>query len=230
MGDPRKLRKKYYTPSHPWQGARILEENEIVKAYGLKNKKEVWRARSVLKNATLQAKKLSVGGNEQSKKESGQLLTKLVRLGLLKSGAGLGDVLGIKFEDVLNRRLQTLVYKSGLARTAKQARQFIVHGHIAIGGKPVDAPSHLVSMDEQGKIGFIPKSSLSDKEHPERIELKRDIAKDKGEKEILEKKDEKREADKKRAIKRMRMKTRAGKSSFGKAWKKQDKNKGEEGK
>lgn len=178
MGDPRKLRKKYYTPSHPWQGARILEENEIVKAYGLKNKKEVWRARSVLKNATLQAKKLSVGGNEQSKKESGQLLTKLVRLGLLKSGAGLGDVLGIKFEDVLNRRLQTLVYKSGLARTAKQARQFIVHGHVKVSDKKITSPSYIVRVSEEPMISFSQGSSLSKADHPERAKESKENGKE----------------------------------------------------
>ena len=40
MGDPRKLRKKYYPPSHPWQKIRIDEEKILMKDYGFKNKKE----------------------------------------------------------------------------------------------------------------------------------------------------------------------------------------------
>jgi len=46
MGKPKFSRKKYETPSHPWQEDRIKAENELVKKYGLKNKKEVWKART----------------------------------------------------------------------------------------------------------------------------------------------------------------------------------------
>ena len=50
MGDPKFSRKKYETPSHPWQADRIKEENELIKKYGLKNKKEVWKVKSLLRN------------------------------------------------------------------------------------------------------------------------------------------------------------------------------------
>jgi len=197
MGDPRRLRKKYYTPSHPWQGDRISEENKILKEYGLKNKKEIWKARSVLKNAAAQAKKLSGERSEQARKESEQLLKRLVKLGLLKSNSGLGDVLNIKFGDVLNRRLQTMIYKNGLARSMKQARQFVVHGHIMVNDKLVDIPSYIVNVDEQSKISFNPGSELANKEHPERIELK-DGVKEPEERKILEEKDKKREEKRRR--------------------------------
>ncbi len=193
MGDPKKLRKKYDTPSHPWQGQRILEENELVKTYGLKNKKEIWKARSVLKQATSQAKKLSGERSEQAKKESEQLLTRLVKLGLLKQGAHLGDVLNVKFEEVLDRRLQTILYKSGLARTVKQARQFVVHGHVMIDGKMMDVPSYFVNVDEQSKISFNPGSAISNPEHSERTALARDAVKSPEEQAILDEKKKKRE-------------------------------------
>ena len=41
MGNPKRHRKKYSTPAHPWQRARIEEERELSKEYGFKNKKEM---------------------------------------------------------------------------------------------------------------------------------------------------------------------------------------------
>ena len=165
----------------------------MLKEYGLKNKKEVWKARSMLKKITSQAKKLSGERSEQAKKESEQLLMRLVRLGLLKSGGQLGDALSIPFEEVLNRRLQTLVHKKGLARTMNQARQFVVHGHITVNNKMVDVPSYLVNVEEQHAIGYVPRSALANSEHPERIDVKKELAKKGEEKEVLEQKEEKRE-------------------------------------
>ena len=43
MGDPRKTRKKYDTPQHPWQKERMDQESVFLKEYGLKNKKEIWK-------------------------------------------------------------------------------------------------------------------------------------------------------------------------------------------
>lgn len=193
MGDPRKLRKKYDTPAHPWQGQRIQEEHVLLKKYGLKNKKEVWKSRSFLKKITSQAKKLAGSRSSQSTKETEQLLQRLVRLGLLKSGAGIGDVLNIPFEEVLNRRLQTIVHKQGLSRTMRQARQFVVHGHITLSGRLVDVPSYLVNVEEQGTIGFKEHSSLADFTHPERVEIKKAMAKEPEEAEVLEQKEQKEE-------------------------------------
>ncbi len=39
MGQPRKSRKKYNTPPHPWNAERIKNENKLMTKYGLKNKK-----------------------------------------------------------------------------------------------------------------------------------------------------------------------------------------------
>ena len=209
---------------HPWQGQRIKEDNEILKQYGLKNKKEVWKAKSLLSKVTSQAKKLSAGRDEQAKKEAEQLLNRLVKYGLIKPGAGLGDVLGLKTEDILNRRLQTLVYKHGLARSAKQARQFVVHGHVIINNQMIDVPSYMVPVEEQGKIGFIENSSLSDLSHPERIEVKRDIAKKDEEKEVLGEKEGREKKERKPAKKGF--KKREFKKDFGKKPVSKERNKG----
>ena len=52
MGDPKQPRKKYDTPRHPWNKARIDAEKEIKKDYGLKNNKEIWKFNSKLKSFT----------------------------------------------------------------------------------------------------------------------------------------------------------------------------------
>ncbi len=159
MGDPRKLKKKYEKPRSPWRADKIEEERSITRAYGLKNKKELWRAQTLLRNFRGQARRLLALKTEQAKKEEKQLLQRLRRMGLLKENATL-DVLALKVNDLLERRLETLVFKKGLASTPNQARQFIVHGHIAIGGQKVTAPSYLVKQDEENAISYVEGSTV----------------------------------------------------------------------
>jgi len=172
MGDPKKNRKKYSTPNHPWQKARIDSEAEIIRAYGLKNKKEVWRALSRLRNFREQAKRLSSLRTDQDAVETQQVLARMRRYGLLKEDARLDDALTLSINDILDRRLQTIVYRKGLAKSMKQSRQFITHEHITINGIKIKSPGHLVTLSEQGTIEFRPKSTLSDPEHPERAREK----------------------------------------------------------
>ena len=169
MGDIKKNRKKYSTPSHPWQKARIDEEKEILKKYGLKNKKEIWKSASVLSRFKDRVKKNIALRTEQSEKEKIELLSRLNSLGLLEKNAKLEDVLSLKSGDILNRRLQTILFKSNLAKTIKQSRQFIIHGHVTIGEKKITAPGYLVLKKEESLINFTKKSSLSNVEHPERL-------------------------------------------------------------
>jgi small subunit ribosomal protein S4 len=86
----------------------------------------------------------------------------------LKSNSKLEDVLSISLKDVLERRLETLVYKKAYAKTMKQARQFISHEHISIGEKTITAPSYLVKVSEESLIGFNSNSPFIDTEHPTR--------------------------------------------------------------
>ena len=174
MGDPRKIRKKYRGPGHPWKRDRLAAEKIIKKEYGLKNKTEIFRADSKLRRFNAQAKRLIRDNSlAQAKIEEKQLLQKLFHLGLIEENAQLGDVLSLKITNLLDRRLQTLVTKQNLALTPKQARQFIVHGHITLKGKKVDAPSYLVSRDEEFSITFNPISSIASPDHAERTKEKK---------------------------------------------------------
>lgn len=171
MGDPKFARKHYTTPPHPWDGTRISEENQIIHKYGLKNKRELWKTETMLRDIRQQARELQArqrSEDEQAKKEMEQLLERLKRLGLLHGKADLNDVLTLEIEAVLSRRLQTQTYLKGLARTVKQARQLIVHGHITVDGRKVTVPSYLVKDSEAGLIEFHGGSPFVSDMHPER--------------------------------------------------------------
>lgn len=172
MGDPRKSRKKYKGPGHPWQRWRIEEERIIKKEYGLKNKKEIWKANSELRRLNSHAKELireRGKNNPQASKEEKQMLDRLFKLGLVEDGAKLEDVLSLELKDILNRRLQTIVFKSGMTLTPKQARQFIIHGNIFVKERKISVPSYLVSREEQFTVTFNQVSSLASVDHPERV-------------------------------------------------------------
>jgi small subunit ribosomal protein S4 len=176
MGDPRRARKKYQTPSHPWQKKRIEEEKELVKEFGFKNKKEIWKLHTWLRQIQRFIKKTVTSTSQQILMERKMLLDKLHSYNLISENATLDDVLSLTLRDVLNRRLQTLVFKKGMARTMKQARQYIVHRHVMVNGKIITSPNHLVRASEDSLISFYPTSSLNDPEHPERkFEIKEEV-------------------------------------------------------
>jgi len=171
MGDPKFSRRRYDTPSHPWQGERIKEENVLLKKYGLKNKKELWKVQSLLRNYRRQGRTLLARlryGDVQAEKEIKGLLNKLANLGVLADDATLDDVLTLETERILERRLQTLVYLKGLAYTPKQARQLIVHGHATVSGRKVTVPGYLVKRNEENSIAYNPYSPLENEMHPAR--------------------------------------------------------------
>ncbi len=174
MGDPKFSRKKYAKPAHTWQEDRIKEENDYIMHYALKNKKEYWKARSVLKNIRAQARNLQARlryGEKQATEEMEKLLDRLTKKGYLKGQEHeLNDVLSLSIENILNRRLQTLVYHKGLAHTPRQARQFIIHGHISVDGRKVTVPGYVVDKEEEPTIGYYSNSPISDELHPERPE------------------------------------------------------------
>ncbi|NYZ80002.1 30S ribosomal protein S4 [Candidatus Micrarchaeota archaeon] len=154
MGDPRKLKKKYKTPSHPWQKKRIEEENRLVDDYGLKNKHEVWKAKTELKKYRNIARDLIGLTAEQRKEKETALIAKLEKMGFLPKGGTIDNVLSMKVEDVLERRLQTRVWKSGLAMSSKQARQLITHGHIAIAERKATSPGMIVNIVKEKEISW----------------------------------------------------------------------------
>ena len=169
MGDPKFPGKHYNTPSHPWQKVRIEEERTLTQQYGLKNKKEIWKANTKIRSMRRQARKLTAtSGDEQAQKEKSLLLAKLNRLGMLEQESGLEDVLRMTPENILDRRLQTQVYLQGLSSTAKQARQLIVHGHISVDGAVTRVPGMIVTKLQEKNITYSPSSALNSDLHPVR--------------------------------------------------------------
>ena len=161
--------KFYETPNHPYQGERIADESNLKGRYGLKNKEELWRAQSELRGYRREARKL-LGSTEGTDLEAEEFLARLKRYGILNEQDQLDDVLSLDVTDVLERRLQTVVYRKGYANTPEQARQFIVHGHIELDGQRVTRPSMKVEASVESSVGFDDNSSLSDDLHPERAE------------------------------------------------------------
>lgn len=169
MGDPKKLRKKYSAPAHPWSKVAIEEEGKLVQQYGLKKKKEIYIHSSFLKKYKDITKRLIADHSVQGKKEGEQMLGKLQRLGLLPAGAKLDEVLSLKLHHVLERRLQSIAHMKGLARTMNQSRQLIVHRHIRIGNKEITSPGYLVLTEEEKDIAFKSNSPWAEEGHPERL-------------------------------------------------------------
>ena len=152
MGDPKKQKKKFSSPGHPWQKERIEEEKELLKQYGLRRKYEIWKMDSLLKKFLHRAKIIIGEKSSQSDLERKQMLDRLSSLGLLKKDSKVEDVLNLKLKDVLERRLQTLIVRKQIAGTMRQARQYITHEHVTVGSKKITAPSYLVSVSEEPNI------------------------------------------------------------------------------
>lgn len=173
MGDPRRTRSTFKGPRHPWNKERIESEKTLIYTYGLVNKRELWKAESKLTTYKDNAKKLLAQNTKQAEKELGQLYAKLQKYGLMGKDASADDVLGLQTEQLLDRRLQTLVFKHEMAHTPKQARQFITHGHILVAGKKMTVPSYLVPVGEESTISFNTASALFAADHPERVAEKK---------------------------------------------------------
>ncbi len=153
MGDPKKQKKKYQGPGHPWQRDRISREQELLREYGLKNKKELWRINSLLRNWRTQARNIISMPEDERANSQEILINKLNKLGLIDKSSQLDDVLSLDTKNLLERRLQTIVYKQGLANSVKQARQFITHNKVLINEKSNSSPAQLLKTED--KVSFI---------------------------------------------------------------------------
>ena len=113
--------KVYSRPKRPFDKERIDEEKVIKKEFGLKNKKEIWKAEARIKGIREKAKKL-ISANQE---EQEALFNRLRKIGFAVNS--IGDVLVLEKKDYLNRRLQTVLVHKKLATTSKSARQLITH-------------------------------------------------------------------------------------------------------
>ncbi len=166
MGDPKKQRKKYDTPRFPWRTDTLQEELRLLGQYGLRNKHELWRHETTLSRFRGTARSLVGRSSQERKKMEEELVARLKKLGILEETAVLDNVLDLTKEDILERRLQTIVFRKGLSKTIHQARQLITHGHVAVGNKRVTVPSYLVTKEEEKEIAYAPKSRLANNMHP----------------------------------------------------------------
>jgi small subunit ribosomal protein S4 len=171
MGDPKKQRKKYETPRFRWRKDILQEELKLLGQYGLRNKHELWRHKTLLSNTRGIARSLIGKTPEERAKMENELLTRLKKLGILAETSALDNVLDLSIEDLLERRLQTIVFRKGLTRTIFQSRQLITHGHVNIGNRRVTVPSYIVSKDEEGQVMYSPQSAIVSEAHPLRQEL-----------------------------------------------------------
>jgi len=170
LGDPKKQRKKYEAPRHPWRADVLADELKLLGQYGLRNKRELWRAKAILTRYRTIARSLLGMPVERRAKVEKELLGRLQRMGLVGENATVDEVLDLRVEDFLERRLQTQVYRVGLAKTVYQARQLIVHGHITVGGARITSPGYMVKKGEESQIAYSPDSPLQSPEHPLKIE------------------------------------------------------------
>ncbi|MEN2974482.1 MAG: 30S ribosomal protein S4 [Candidatus Caldarchaeales archaeon] len=152
MGDPKRPRKRYETPKHPWKSDRLSMELHLLGEYGLRNKRELWRAETVLRKIRAQARSLFVLTGEKRVQEESRLIQRLYKMGLIEENATADDVLKLTVRDILERRIQTIVFRLGYAKSIHQARQLITHGHVYIGDSQVSSPSYHVMRGEESKL------------------------------------------------------------------------------
>ena len=152
------------------------EERKLLDRYGLKNKRELWKAQSVLRGFRRQARELQAllrAGAPQARRETDQLLGRLTRLGILSVGTPtLDDVLALSTEDVLRRRFEWIVFSKGLAPTPWSARQWIVHGHLTVGDHRVRRPGYLLPFADEARLSYSATSPLADDGHAVRVALR----------------------------------------------------------
>ncbi len=148
MGDIRRKHNLHSRPKKAFDSNRIAAENDIKRNYGLKNKKEIWKASARVSELRTRAKKLIPQGDEVKK----EFFERLQRIGL--DVKEISDVLALTNEAILNRRLQTFVFKKGLAKTVLEARQLITHKNVFVDGRIVNIPSFVVTKDLENKISL----------------------------------------------------------------------------
>ncbi len=169
MGDPKKPKKKYKKPFQPWEKNRMAIELELVGKYGLRNKKEYLRHEAYLRKIRGQTRQiLAILETDKREKVEKELLSRLERLGLIQTEAVIDDVLSLTTEDLLKRRLQTIVFRQGFAKSIHHARQLLIHGHIALRGQKITSPSRLLLKEEAKELTYASSSPYMEDNHPER--------------------------------------------------------------
>lgn len=172
--------KKYSRPRKPFDKARIGEENQLREKYGLKSKREIWKAEAAITRIRNLAKNLIT----KSEEEKNKFISKLQKGGFKVNT--IADALGLNKEDWLKRRLQTIVVSKKLVRTPKQARQLIVHKHVSVGEQIVNIPSYQVSLDEESQVKLNIVLKIKDEKKSKIEEIKEEILEENPEEEMIQ--------------------------------------------
>jgi len=173
LGDPKYPRRVWRKPKRPLNYDLKMEELKTLGTFGLRSKRELWKAHTQLSNVRHQARSLLALQQDVREKKEPILMKSLARIGLVSNVSTLDDVLNLQVTDLLTRRLQTLVFKKFGFKTPYQARQAVVHGHIMIGERIVNIPSYTVTTTEEGSIKFKPESKF-----PEILEKNKESSKE----------------------------------------------------
>jgi small subunit ribosomal protein S4 len=160
MGDPKYPRRVWKKPKRPLNYELKMEELETLGTFGLRTKRELWKAHTELSRVRKQARSLLSLRQEIRAEKEPILMKSLARIGLVSGEATLDDVLNLNAKDLLSRRLQTIVSKTLGFKTPYQARQAVIHGHIMIGDRKVDIPSYIVTVEEENSVHFSPESKI----------------------------------------------------------------------
>ena len=161
MGDPKTPRRIWKKPKRPLNYNLMMDELKTLGTFGLKTKRELWKARTNLSKIRHQARSLLALRQEVRKEKEPILINSLSKIGLVDKNSTLDDVLNLQVTDLLSRRLQTIVQKKLYFKTPYQARQAVVHGHVMIEDRVVTIPSYKVKVEEESSIHLTPESPFN---------------------------------------------------------------------
>jgi len=154
LGSPKRNRKKFEKPKERWNLERIKTDNALINEYGLKNMKELWKVQTEVSRIRRNVRELLSASGTESENVRERIIGRLTKLGIATQSTTLDNLLDLKENNILDRRLQTVVFRRGMARSAKQARQITVHGFIAINGRRVNRPGYMVDVEAEKGISY----------------------------------------------------------------------------